>query len=820
MRTVRFFFTDVLSDERARDCARELLAVISGVQPFDVVGELLFEGQAVVGVEIAGECEFVSMASERIRRELRDRALSFREEDHNEPGVWEAGDRALFEGMLGRSAAVAGGVASGGGNGPLDRGDRDEVGEYDLDAFVQAEYGQYPMSGGAHGSSHRRPVSDALLRAARAALAPGAELELPSRRPLSAEERRHLTFVRSIKSGIAFFRLGLFEDAERRLCDALKAHRASPETCFYLGLVCAEKGQLDEAERYLRRAVALDPEVGASHFYLANVLHRQKRLDRAVDAYKRSIELDPDVAIVYNNLAWVFYQLEQHEHALRAFSHSITVDPDLPFSHNGIACVYQDLGAFEEAMVEYRKAIELFPEYAAAWLKLGWCQVQMGAIDAAIESFQAILKAEDESDYASGAWYSLGYCFLVQDRLVEAQDAFARAIDDDESDFVDALLNLGIIQLRLGFARQAVTLIRRYLRKVETGAVSDGPGADHTSGESLVPLAWRRLARALFESGQYGAAAKACTRALQFAGEEAEILDLMGQIAIAQKRWKVAERHLRRSLEVDGVYAPAWLHLGEVLEHRNDRDEAMAAYKRAISQNPVEARSYFVLGRLFVREGRREEALVLMEKAAELAPGEGSILGHLGSLYAGFGKVDEARRCLERGLAVDPENAEIHASLGALHQQIGQRDEAETDYGRALALAKEASTEAVAHLGLGSLSRVRQNPTGAREHLEQAVRADPGLSVAWYALAEVQAELGDEDGPRGSFERYLALEPEGERAEVARQWLLEKPASGGTPATRCRRGERAWPRRVRMAPRKSRAETRKKTPPTRQGTAP
>jgi tetratricopeptide (TPR) repeat protein len=765
LRTVRFFFTRSTDGAPGRALVEEILRSLSRGDALDVDGEVLAEGRKVLGLAISGEHELVSMARERVRRALKSNGIGYREEESSD----RTDEETDAHSFLTRYASSPGRPEPAPENASEEaEGEEEEYEEYDLEELTRAEYGQYPLTGHARIREHqkRKQEQDAVLRAARERVALDAELTLPRRKPMSAEERKRLAFTRGMKSGIAFYRLGLYADAERNLSAAVKADRGEAEAHFYLALVYDQLGKPELAEKHFRRAITIEPEVGANHFYLANTYQKQGKLDKAILEYKRSIERDPDIPIVYNNLAWVFFQEGDHERALRAFEQAIGIDSDLPFPHNGLACVYQELGAFPDAVTEFRKAIELYPDYAAAHLKLGWCLLQLGELDPAIEEFKAVLSSSEDSEYVLSANYSLGHSFLAEGRLLEAQEAFQKVVAAEDDEFLDALLHLGIIQLRLGFARQAVALLRRYLRK---------------AGESASEEAWRYMAHAYFQADQYAAAMRACRRALEHDGDDPDVYELMGQIAGSQEHWSAAERHLRKALEINRDAASSWFHLGWVFENKGDRAQAAQAFRNAIQRDPEGSDAYHALGRLYTEEGRREEALVLFEKALELAPTDANILNSLGWLYAQLGSYEEALGCYTRALQAEPESAMLRANVGALYLQMGRREDAERELRLVLELDSDEQATANAHYFLGILARSRQNARKVIEHMEQALLHDANLGAAWFRLGESMLEEGDLAQARRALERYLDLEPQGEFAGLARQYVLERLSAVTTP---------------------------------------
>ncbi len=778
MRTVKFYFQIPAELGPAFEEFLSSLAA-AGVEMFR-----LNDGGVAAGIGLAGEYELVAMASQRVRKFLRSRDVSYREEEERE-SEGGATPATLFP-TLSKPVSQPAARRPESAQPPAARPGKDDNETEEGEASTTPEppqrtpYGLYPQLPGSSGRSPRgkRPVSaddnDPDLEKAHQKLVNEDEFGFSRlSHALSSSERKSLAFERALRSGVSFYRLGLYEDAERRLLAAARLRRDHAETHHYLGLVYDQMGTFDKAERHFRQAIRIDPDVGSSHFYLGNVYQKQGKFDKAIAEYKLAIEQDPQVPIVYNNLAWVFYQSGDQERSIRAFEETIAMEPDLPFPHNGLACVYLELGAFPDAVSEFKKALELYPEYAAAHLKLGWCLLQMNDIPNAIEEFKAVLETSDDSEYTLSANYSLGHSYLAQGQLLEAREAFHKVVLEEDEEFVDAILHLGVIQLRLGFADEAIDLLKRFRRQV--------------SEDEAAPDVQKYLAQAYFQLDRYGQAMAACRKVLEKTTDDAEVYELMGQIEGFQNKWSAALKHLKRSLELAPESASAHFHMGWVHENRGETLAAIESYKSAIARNPDSSEAYSSLGWLYLEQGKREEALVIFEKALELSPRDIGLLNNLGWLYSMQGKYDEALQYYQRALQVEPDSSMLRCNVGTLYMHMGRRDEAEREWRRALKLNNDTQASANAHYYLGVLCGPTQQKD-ALDHFNRALELDPDMSAAYFRLAEaLLAGAGTLttrtlSQARRALERYLELEPQGEFSTQARQLLAERfPRAAGKP---------------------------------------
>ena len=108
----------------------------------------------------------------------------------------------------------------------------------------------------------------------------------------------------------AHFNLGIVRAAQQRPEDAIAAYRdaealdpQSADTPYNLGVLLAGLGRLDDAMVEYRRAIALRPDYAEAFNNLGVALGRAGRLDEAIDAFRRALAIDPGNAGARRNLA-------------------------------------------------------------------------------------------------------------------------------------------------------------------------------------------------------------------------------------------------------------------------------------------------------------------------------------------------------------------------------------------------------------------------------------------------------------------------------------------------------------------------------------
>lgn len=172
--------------------------------------------------------------------------------------------------------------------------------------------------------------------------------------------------------------------------------------------------------------------------------------------------------------------------------------------------------------------------------------------------------------------------------------------------------------------------------------------------------------------------------------------------------------HLRRAIEVRGVYPKAWGNLGSALLRQGKYEEAIEAYQQALRQDPSLAGfARKNIGGALMMLGRQQEALEQLHAAHELAPDDDEIRPATGN---------EAAQAVGRLIATldrEPKNIEAASNLADLYLQQNR--------------AKEALP-----------------------HLEQVLRQQPDNLIARHNRAIAAFQLGHFAEARRLYEEVLA----------------------------------------------------------------
>ncbi len=270
---------------------------------------------------------------------------------------------------------------------------------------------------------------------------------------------------------------------------------------------------------------------------------------------------------------------------------------------------------------------------------------------------------------------------------------------------------------------------------------------DSSYAESYAGIADAYLS---LDDGDYMPEAEARTKARQ-AANQALALDetlanahlSLGHLAIHEWQWAVADRELRRAIELNPSYAPTYRYWANYLIAFARYDEAIAAAKKGEELDPLWLAMGSTVGFQLLRAGRVDEALAQARKLLDMNPNFRAGHGLLCAIYATRGMYDEAVDEARIQLALDDSSNVTLGMAGFVYGRAGRTDEARA----ALSLLHDASRRgpvsainfAAVHIGLGQtdsafvwLEKAYEERSEWLAHLKvdlmfESLRGDPRL---------------------------------------------------------------------------------------------
>jgi tetratricopeptide (TPR) repeat protein len=248
--------------------------------------------------------------------------------------------------------------------------------------------------------------------------------------------------------------------------------------------------------------------------------------------------------------------------------------------------------------------------------------------------------------------------------------------------------------------RLATTLLRegegeRAVQELEQGAEA----ARAVEGRpNLVLILW--LLAQVREAQHNRPAALACyDELLGFRPGDSDFLRRRAGVLFEMKEYGRALADYERLLELNAT--DAWAHngMGNVRDHEEDFEGALAAYSQAIAADPDEAVFYHNRASALIALSRLDEAHADCEAASRLAPDHPYTHGRWGDVHLALGQWAEADASYRAALAQTPEDEKPTWRFDLAAALWGQTrmDEAWAEFDAALAAADEEARAGAMH---------------------------------------------------------------------------------------------------------------------------
>ncbi|MBZ8139322.1 PEP-CTERM system TPR-repeat protein PrsT [Rubrivivax gelatinosus] len=472
--------------------------------------------------------------------------------------------------------------------------------------------------------------------------------------------------------------LGRHARAAQILQDALK-QGDDPQLRSAYGLALVGRGQFGGAITELEAAYAKDPRQLAAGFTLAALYLKASQPRQALKVAETLATRYPDNASVWHLLGQARRQAGQAAGARTAFEQGLKLDPAFAPAQIGLARLDVDSRAYPQALNRLAATLQKEPRNLEALL------VQAEASEAAGQLDKAQRALEVADDFAGRQNLEPGIA-LVEFHLRHSRPEAARQA-------VGRLANKNPESVQTLVAQAQVAL-----------ASNDAPGA-------RTPL----------------------TRAANTSGTNPPLLTRIALLQAQAGDLKGASYSVDKALGERPDYLPALALRGDLDIRAGEFSKAEALARQLIQRHPKLGLGHGMLGDLALARNQRDAAIAAYRRSHELAPSSDSLLRLFRTQFGG--DAPGAIRLAQQWLKTNPRDSLVHRGLADAYLSTGQHDAARTQYEALLKLTPN-DAEALNNL---AYTLVQLKDPGALAVAERALAASPNAAhvigtAGWAAL--------------------------------------------------------------------------------------
>ncbi len=354
-------------------------------------------------------------------------------------------------------------------------------------------------------------------------------------------------------------------------------------------------------------------------------------------------------------------------------------------------------------------------------------------------------------------------------------------------------------------------------------------------------LRWGRFGMVCQANGLVGAARDGYTTATALQGSEAKWWFHLAAVEARLGQVDDAVRDMRRAIELNSTYAPAYWRLGLWLLDGNQIEGAERAFGRATEIDASDRAGWVGLARVYLQKNETDRAAGLLERLVASGAGDPYTLQLLGTAYRRLGRTEEAASALgvgatgeaqwsdpwtdemlafRRGYAAllrdstayvtagqfpaairileqlrrdKPNDLVLMAHLGQVYVAAGREADGVPLLEHVIA-AEPDRFEAYVDLATGYMHQ--DNLGKARAMVDRAVALNPSYAPAYETLGLVLWRAGDPRAAIAAFDKSVERDPRNVRAMVWMGMVYTNLDRGADALAAFRRAVRADPTSV------------------------
>lgn len=460
------------------------------------------------------------------------------------------------------------------------------------------------------------------------------------------------------------------EKAEKAYKDLIEIQGGSAESRMTLADFYARTGREEDAIRVFQEILTDEPETARARYRLSEIYLERKEYDLVKAEIEKLLSVNDTDAEALLLRARVYLEESNTDEAVKDLEEILKKKP----SHRD-ALFYMAQARLAAGQLDQARAfIGDLERYHSNFLRTKLLKIQLsfagGNTEEALRQSNELLQAVktayptpdttalDLEDLRVRAITSRGLAYLELGKLAEAKTDLQDVVNQSPKSSA-ALVNLAKVSIAEKDLAGALNLY-------EKATSLDGGNFDALSGSVGI----------LTRQGNFNEARQKINRAVEQNAGKPNVLAalhyLNADIFTAQKDSASAEVELKKAIELDKNYLPAYSAYAAMLVGRNQTAEAIAQYKLIVEKKPS-ASVYVLLGILEEAGNNFAEAEKYYRKSLEIAPDSPIAANNLAWLIAEHtgGNLDEALSLAQKAVNQNQRAAEFYDTLGWVYFKKG-----------------------------------------------------------------------------------------------------------------------------------------------------
>lgn len=204
---------------------------------------------------------------------------------------------------------------------------------------------------------------------------------------------------------------------------------------------------------------------------------------------------------------------------------------------------------------------------------------------------------------------------------------------------------------------------------------------------------------------------------------------------LGANRLDEAVRKLRDLVKINERAYDLHQLLGEAYQRMGRANEALGEFEMAALLNPRAAAPHLSAAELLLSAGQTMEARTRLDAAAAIDPRSFDVALVRGQLLQAEGQAVQAQAAFEQAISLNPANPRARTLLIGVASQLKRFDIAERE---ARTLLERGYRPSRMHVTLGGLALMQGQRDRAVQHYQEALRLEPGLTMAAEALRQLR----------------------------------------------------------------------------------